>query len=612
MLKMQNPGIEQAPIDVLKVLRQTRAAAAKYNKLELTWVHKDRVLAWDETKKDYVWAFPDDIRASEPRLLREKEVVGEPSSLFDTKEKRWVKTKKPLSKEEQNLLIRGDNLLALRSIEDDFARKIKLCYIDPPFNTGARINAEGDEVGYDDGLEHSIWLSMMKNRLDIIKRLLSKDGAVFVHIDELELGHLKVLMDEIFDFGNFVTLISVKRSATTGHKAINPSPVNVADYIIGYARNKEYWRYKPQYVGRGIDKAYRLYISNVEEGFQKWEFIPLTRAFVELNGFRSLAEAKEKLNASFDERLGDFIMSHANQVARFAIPNYEGVGKTSRELIDQSTKDPNKVYRQKREGYPDMYFYRGQRVLFYKDKLKEVEGRLTTGEPLTNIWTDIPYQGIASEGNVVFRKGKKPEKMLRRLIDMVTEPNEWVLDCFAGSGTTGAVAHKLGRRYVMIELAPHAETHALKRMKGVIDGTDQTGISKEAQWTGGGGLRYLVVSRSLFKQVDDMIEVNYDNGDLVEAVCKLEGFKFIGRDFLTKSKLHGSVDSKRYCHVTEEFVTQDYLDQLTSEVSADEFLVVYCLRKSSKLDVPKNFEVKKIPRDLIKRFRMPTSDSKGG
>jgi len=582
-----------------------RRQRPKYNKLELTWVNKDKVLAWDDKKRNYVWVLADDIRGAETRLLKEKEIVGQPSSLFELKEKKWVPTKKPLPKEEQNLLIRGDNLLALKSIEDDFAGKIKLIYIDPPFNTGARIDAEGKEVGYDDGLEHSIWLSMMKDRLEIMKRMLRKDGAIFVHIDDLELGHLKVLLDEKFGPKNFVTMITVKRSATTGHKAINPSPVNVTDYILGYARNKDFWKYKIQHVARAIDKAYNRYIENYSDNFENWRFISLSEAFCKESGSESITEARKALGPAFEEKLSDFILSNSERVVESALPNYAGVSKAAQKMIDKSREDRNRVFRLVRDGFSDMYFYRGRRILFYKDKLKEIEGKLTTGEPLTNLWTDIPFQGIANEGNVVFRKGKKPEKMMKRIIEMVTEPNEWVLDSFAGSGTTGAVAHKLGRRYVMIELAPHAETHALKRLKGVADGSDQTGMSKEVQWQGGGGVRYCILGKSLFKTSDGVVEVGYDNGDLIEAVCKIEGFRFVGKEFLSKTKLHGAVDSKRYCRVTEEFVTQDYLDQLTTEISEEESLVVYCLRKSSKLRPPSNIQVKKIPRDITKRFKLP-------
>lgn len=574
----------------------------KYNKLELTWVNKDKVLIWDEKKNEYVWVDSNDLRASETRILIEKKIAGVPDSVFNVKAKRWEKSSKPVCKEEHNLLLKGDNLLSLKSLEDSFSGKIKLIYIDPPFNTGSRINADGETVGYDDGFEHSLWLSMMKDRLTILHRLLRKDGIIFVHIDDQELGYLKVLLDEIFS-GNFITLITIKRSATTGHKAINPSPINVTDYIIGYAKDKNYWDYKPQYISRGIDKAYNKFIENIDEPYEKWEFSTLTSALIKEHNVGNIKELKGKFGADIDKEVERFVLKNADKVARFAIPSYEGVGKETRELIDKSKANRNRVYCLRRDKFPDIYLYRGDRILFYKDKIKEINGQSLTGEPLSNLWTDIPFQGIANEGDIVFKKGKKPEKMVSRLIEMATEPNDWVLDSFAGSGTTGAVAHKMGRRWILIELGPHAESHCFKRLSSVVDGSDHTGISKEVNWKGGGGFRYCTLGKSLFKKDESgIVEITYDNGPLTEAICKLEGFKFIGKEFLDKTKLHGVVNEKRYCHVTEDFVTQDYIDSLTKEIKEDETLVVYCLKYTSRLKLPNNMQIKKIPRDVIKRF----------
>lgn len=576
----------------------------RYNKLELTWFNKDKVLIWEEKKNEYVWVDANDIRASETRILIEKKTVGIPASFFNTKTKRWEKNNKTSPNEEQNLLLKGDNLLSLKSLEDNFTGRVKLIYIDPPFNTGSRINADGAEVGYDDGFEHSIWLSMMKDRLSILHKLLRKDGAIFVHIDDQELGYLKVLLDEIF-LGNFITLITIKRSATTGHKAINPSPINVTDYIIGYAKDKNYWNYKLQYISRGIDKAYNKFIENIDEPYEKWQFSTLTSALLKEYDVSGLKELKERLGADFDKEVERFILKNATKVARFAIPSYEGVGKETRKLIDKSKANKNKVYCLRREKFPDIYLYRGDRILFYKDKIKNINGQSLTGEPLTNLWTDIPFQGIANEGDIVFKKGKKPEKMISRLIEMATEPNDWVLDSFAGSGTTGAVAHKMGRRWIMIELGPHAESHCFKRLSSVVDGSDQSGISKEMNWKGGGGFRYCSLGRSLFKKDESgIVEITYDNGPLTEAICKLEGFKFIGKEFLDKTKLHGVINDKRYCHVSEEFVTQDYIDDLKKEIKEDESLVVYCLKSTSRRKLPNNIQIKKIPRDVVKRFKL--------
>lgn len=546
------------------------------NKLELTWYNKDKSLYYNMKEGKYIWVDKNDPRVSEPRILIEKKHYGNPKA--------------------ENLLIKGDNILALRALQPEFNEKIRMVYIDPPFNTGVAFE------NYDDGLEHSIWLTMMRDRLKILYQLLRKDGILFVHIDDQELGHLKVLLDEVF-CGNFLTLITVQRSATTGHKAINPSPVNVTDYIIGYAKDKNHWSYKQQYISRGIDKAYNKYIENINESFEKWRFIPLSSAFAKAQKVKNMSELKMKLGSKFDEELEKFVLKNSKRVTRFAIPNYLGVGKETRTLIDKSKKQRNRVFCQKRKNFPDIYLYRGDRILFYKDKIKEIEGQYVTGEPLTNLWTDIPYQGIANEGGVIFRKGKKPEKMINRLIAMSTDPGDWVLDSFAGSGTTGAVANKMNRKWIMIELGEQAQTHCLKRLKEVVAGKDQSGISKDIAWRGGGGFKYCELGESLFEfdlQLKfPFINTTYTNGSLIRAVCKMDGFHVIS----TKGPLHGQVN-KRYAHITEQFVNQAYIEELEKEITTDESLVVYCLKHDSKIKEPENISIKRMPMALAKKFVM--------
>lgn len=276
-----------------------------------------------------------------------------------------------------------------------------------------------------------------------------------------------------------------------------------------------------------------------------------------------------------------------------------------KKLLEKSKTERNKVFILEREKYDNIYILNGGALSFYKNKIREIDGEKVPTELLTDLWDDINYAGIAEEGGVKFKNSKKPEKLLRRIIDLGSEESEWVLDSFAGSGTTGAVAHKMGRKWIMIEMAKHAETHCIPRLKAVVEGEDSTGITKIVDFKGGGGFRYCELGESLFK-VDDseIVEINYDNGDLVEAVCKIEGFKFVGREFLDKTKLHGVVNQKRFCHVTEEFVTQDLIDELVQEIKEEESLVIYCMKKVSRLSLPQNIQVKKIPRDIIKKFRL--------
>jgi adenine-specific DNA-methyltransferase len=435
----------------------------------LSWPYKDCILEGGQEKTDEKRKeiFHNEILAPDEidRLLEPKVFTN--FKRIDAKGDHEVKEIKPTD----NLIIKGNNLLVLHSLKKRFAGKIKLIYIDPPYNTG------NDEFKYNDSFNHSTWLSFMKNRLEVARELLKEDGSIWVNIDDNELAYLQVLLDEIFGSENYASLTTIKRSASTGHKAINPGPINVSDYILGYAKNKRKWRYNIQFTTRSYDEAYSLFIDNYEGDPRQWRFIPVSRAM-------------SRYNCDIEE----LIKKYPERVVRFAEPSYSGVGKETRKLIDLSKKNPERIFIQERSGYPDIYLKSGQRILFYKDKLREIDGKLATAEPLTNIWTDIPFQGIAKEGGVVLLKGKKPEKLLKRIIEMNTKKGEIVLDYHLGSGTTCAVAHKTGRQYIGVEQLHYGDNSAVVRLKNVIDG-NQTGISKAVNWKGGGDFVYCEVMK---------------------------------------------------------------------------------------------------------------------
>ena len=426
----------------------------------LAWPYRDCVLEGGQTEEDakrdeIFWnetLAPDDIdRLLDPKVLtnfRRIDAYGEHpvKEIADT----------------DSLIIKGNNLLALHSLLPRLRGQVKLIYIDPPYNTG------NDSFGYNDRFNHSAWLTFMKNRLEVAKAFLRDDGAIAIQIDDNEIAYLTVLADELFDRDNMVSLITIRRSAPTGHKAINPSPINVCDYVLLYAKDRTRWNYRMQYTEREYDTAYSLFIENFEEGYSKWKFTTVN-------------EALKKYTCSIEKLIETF----PDRVARFAIPNYSGVGKKTRKLIDESKQRPGVIIRQEREEFPDIYLLDGQRILFYKDKLKEIDGKLVTAEPLTNLWTDIPFQGIANEGQVVLRKGKKPENLIRRIIDISTEEGDLVMDFFLGTGTTAAVAHKTGRQYIGVEQLDYGENDSIVRLKNVING-DESGISKAVGWKGGG------------------------------------------------------------------------------------------------------------------------------
>lgn len=517
-------------------------------KLELTWIGKDKTIK------------------VEPRIL-----IHDPSKDYG-------------DKNTDNMLIYGDNLLALKALEQEYAGKVKCIYIDPPYNTGSRIDADGNEVGYDDNLEHSTWLSLMKPRLEIMKNLLSNDGSIWISIDEKEGHYLKVLCDEVFKRKNFIIQTIVQRGAATGHKAINPTPVQVCDLMLAYAKNKDSYVYHPVYKAREYDEAYNSIITNYEEPYSQWHFCSL----------------KEYLNQN-NKSLQYCLTHFPEKIIRFAQPDYANVGRDIREAIDLSKKNPQIIYKHSRTDHPDLFLLNGNRILFYKDKMRLVDGKLVTAELVTNLWTDMNYQGIAREGGVTFKRGKKPEVQIKRILEMSTEKGDLVLDSFLGSGTTAAVAHKMGRKYIGVEMALHCHTHCIPRLQKVIDGTDQGGISKAVGWKGGGGFKYYYLAPSLLnkdKYGQYVISKEYNADMLAAAMAKHEGFLYApDQDQFWKQ---GKSSENDYIYTTTNHVGADVLAAIAGEMKDDESLLICC--KSFDAGVANgysNITVKKIPGAIL-------------
>jgi len=392
-----------------------------------------------------------------------------------------------------NMLIQGDNLEALKALLPFYAGRVKCIYIDPPFNTGQAFDH------YDDNLEHTIWLSLMYARLEILQQLLSEQGTIAIHLDDEELAYATIIMDEIFGRKNRVNLVTFKQGAAVGHKAINPGLVTNTNFVLIYAKNKSGgWQPNRVFSRRDRDKRYSNFIVNYDEHFSEWKLVPLSKAFVERLGM-TLKEAKKELGDEFEARLDEFVIQNAHRVVQPVPPAYDGVGQQTRELIDKSKKDPDRVFLQKRNGYPDIYLKNGKRWLFYSGKLKEIDGELISGEPLTNLWDDLLSNNLHNEGGVKFPKGKKPEALIKRIFELFSNPGDLVMDSFLGSGTTVAVAHKMGRRYIGIEMGEHAVTHCAPRLNKVIEG-EQGGISKAVGWKGGGGFRFYRLGPPVFDE----------------------------------------------------------------------------------------------------------------
>jgi adenine-specific DNA-methyltransferase len=539
----------------------------KKQKLELTWVGKEnrprlepRILIEDPAKSYHAAA-----RVTE-------------QDIFD------------------NVLIHGDNLLALKALEADFAGKVKCVYIDPPFNTQQAFDH------YDDGVEHSLWLSLIRDRLEIIHRLMASDGTLFIHIDDNELAYLMVLADEIFGRRNRVNVATFKQGSATGHKSINPGLVSTSNFILIYAKDKSDWRPNRVFTARlERDKRYGQFIENVEEPFDQWRFCTLMRAFAQSKNIPEKV-IKKTLGDQFENEISEFVHQNARAVTQLARPNYDAVSAAARQLIDQSKARPGTVLKLEREGLSDIYLVGGQRILFYSDKLKLVDGRYVAGEPLTTIWDDILSNNLHNEGGVEFPKGKKPEALIKRCIDLATQPGDIVLDSFGGSGTTGAAAHKMGRRWIMVELRDQAHTHIIPRLQHVIDGTDQGGISKAVDWKGGGGFRYYELAPSLLEKDKwgrEVISKVYDGTMLAQALCKLEGFTYAPSD--TDYWRHGHSSENDFIYVTTQTLSPQQLAALSDEVGDGRSLLVLCSAFFGNTDAFPNLTVRKIPNHIRAR-----------
>ena len=524
-------------------------------KLELTWVGKY------------------DDKVIEPRILvedREKS-YGDPHS--------------------ENMLIHGDNLIALQALQQDFAGKIKCIYIDPPFNTGQAFE------NYDDNLEMSIWLSLMRKRIQLLHELLSDDGTMFVHIDDAYLPYITILLDEVFGRHNRLYLITFKQGAATGHKAINPGCVTTTNFIIMVAKDKALWKPNRVYTKKTArDTRYTKFITNIQDPFSEWNIVTLAEAYASAKGL-SLSDARKEIKEN-PKLMDDFVMSNAASVIRTARPDMKSVGKDIQEKIKESLEDSTNIYYLHRENNPDMYFIKGERILFYKDKLREIDGELVTAEPLTTLWDDILSNNLHNEGGVSFPKGKKPEHLIKRVLEIASNEQEWFLDSFLGSGTSIAVAHKMNRKYIGIEMGEQAYTHCKKRLDALVSGEDSSGITKAVNWQGGGGYHFYELAPSLLVKNERLpiyqINPEYTFEMLCEAICKIEGFKY-----KPDGVYHGHSSEKRFIHITKEFVNADYIRSIATTLGEDQSLLVYSTKVQSDLRLPDNIEVKRIPKDLL-------------
>lgn len=419
-------------------------------------------------------------------------------------------------KDTDNLIIKGNNLLALHSLKERYAGKVKLIYIDPPYYFIK--DKKEDTFAYNSNFKLSTWLTFMKNRLEIARSLLSDDGAMFIQISDDGVGELHVLLKQIFGKENFINKITLKTKSPSGFASVNPGVFETAEYILSFAKDKSKWKYNPQYVRSDYDTNYNFYITNKNEDYSKWQIKNIGEYVAKKQGYENKKTAIKELGRSFfDNLVADFALENADSVFRYTTIN-NNASSILIELRDKSRERSETVFFQAREDNYDVYVKNGQEIAFYSKKIREIDGERVPSIQLSNIWMDTPYEGIAKEGGVTLKGGKKPEKLIRRIIELSTNKDDLVLDYHLGSGTTAAVAHKLERQYIGLEQLNYGENDSVARLNRVIKG-DKTGISKDVNWQGGGSFVYaeLMDKNSTFinavldAENSDELRVVFDN-----------------------------------------------------------------------------------------------------
>ena len=470
-----------------------------------------------------------------------------------------------------NKLIFGDNLLALKALEQEYRGKVKCVFIDPPYNTGSAF------THYDDGLEHSIWLSLMRDRLEIIRELLADDGSLWITIDDNEAHYLKVLCDEVFGRINFVSNAIWQKKYTIANDAKWLSDNH--DHILIYALNKEIWR--PNRLERSSEMDNR-YKNPDKHSKGPWKSTPL-----------------------YAKRTG----SEKEQSFTFTFKN----GYVWSPPKGTSPRFPADKLRQMDENNEIWFGVNSDAAPSRKTFLSELK---ISGTPSPTIWLhgDVGHNHEAREEVKVINPDDsfstpKPEKLIKRILELATKAGDLVLDSFAGSGTTGAVAHKMGRRWIMIELGDHCQTHIIPRLQKVIDGEDQGGISKAVNWQGGGGFRYYTLAPSLLEQDkwgNWVVNKNYNPAMLAEALCKLEGFTYAPSDLQWWN--HGYSSEQDFIYVTTQNLSHQQLEELSLEVGGDRSLLVCCAAFRGKADQFANLTLKKIPKMVLSRCEWAHDD----
>lgn len=474
-----------------------------------------------------------------------------------------------------NILIHGDNLLALKALEQDFSGRVKCVFIDPPYNTGSAFEQ------YDDGLEHSLWLSLIRDRIEMLHRLLSEDGSIWITIDDNESHYLKVLCDEAFGRGNFVANViwQKKYSKQNDAKWLSISH----DHVLVYAKDKATWR--PNELQRNADQL-SGYSNSDNDPRGPWQSVVYTCA-------KTRAERPNLFYPIVQPKTGIAILPSESRVWGY---------------------DQAKHAEHVRENR--LWWGRNQE----KDKPRLKTFLKEVGEGLVpdTLWLrqdagdnqDAKREAMALNPTNTFTT-PKPERLLSRIVEIATNPGDIILDSFAGSGTTGAVAHKMGRRWIMVELGDHAATHIVPRLKKVIDGQDPGGVTEAVGWKGGGGFRMFRLAPSLIEEDQfgqKVISKQYNAAMLAEAMCKHMGYTYAPSTDAELYWQQGHATERDFIYTTTQSLTHDALKALSLEVGPKRTLLVCCKAFRARLGDFQNLTVKKIPQAVLENCEWGRDD----
>ncbi|MBX7133917.1 MAG: site-specific DNA-methyltransferase, partial [Fimbriimonadaceae bacterium] len=487
------------------------------------WV---KLFAIDEIKGDLM--APGYSKKLTPEFLNSHPTLVVDTRHFDTRfSERLIEQLSHLSIGTAGVLVHGENEDALRLLRSS-RRTAKAIYIDPPYNTG------DDGFLYKDNYRHSSWCCLLTERLQLARQVLSDDGYIAISIDQEELGTLQHLCDEIFGRANRLPSVTVKRGSVTGHKVVNPGVVNIAEYVLCYAKDRARWVGNDVFAQRERDDRYNTFISNRSEEPAQWQFMSLLDACAAAHGVEK-GQLRRDLGDAFEGVLTQFVTENANAVVQLVTVNRAGVGAEFLRAVVKSESEPKAVSVHRRDGYPDVYLLGGKRIIFYEDKLVTLGERRVTAERASDIWTDVLPNDLHNEGGVELRKGKKPEALVARLVSLGSSQDDVVLDFFAGSGTLPATAQKMSRRWIGVESSHYFDSKPLQRMKNVLFGEGR-GISGDYGWRGGGAFKY--VRLEFYEDTLDNLEPRRtDTQQLVLGAAEAQGADGLKEQYLLRYML---------------------------------------------------------------------------